>query len=109
LYIGVAFGAVAVALIAGALTSAARLARRPIVDGAGVALFTAGVSALLLGIVEAGRLGSWARTEVVILLVLGAAVLVAFVAVERRAAEPIVPLRLFANRMLLAAVLTPFP
>jgi len=107
-YINLPFGAVAMALIAGALTSAARPARRPIVDGAGVALFTAGVSALLLGIVEAGRLGSWARTEVVILLVLGAAVLVAFVAVERRAAEPIVPLRLFANRMVLAAVVTRF-
>ena len=107
-YINLPFGAVAMALIAGALTSAARPARRPIVDGAGVALFTAGVSALLLGIVEAGRLGSWARTEIVMLLVLGAAVLVAFVAVERRAAEPIVPLRLFANRMVLAAVVTRF-
>ena len=61
-----------------------------------------------MGIVEAGRLGSWSQTEVVALLVLGAAVLVAFVAVERRAAEPIVPLRLFANRMVRAAVVTRF-
>jgi len=107
-YINLPFGAVAMALIAGALTSGSRPARRPVVDGAGVALFAAGVSALLLGIVEAGRVGSWSQMEIVALLVLGAAVLVAFVAVERRAAEPIVPLRLFKNRMVLAAVVTRF-
>jgi EmrB/QacA subfamily drug resistance transporter len=107
-YINLPFGAVAMALIAGALTSTPRPARRPIVDGAGVALFAAGVSALLLGIVEAGRVGSWAPIEIVALLALGAALLVAFVAVERRAPEPIVPLRLFRSRMVLAAVVTRF-
>lgn len=107
-YINLPFGAVAMALIATALTTVSRPARRPIVDGTGVALFAAGVSALLLGIVEAGRVGSWSRIEVVALLVLGVIVLVAFVAVERRAAEPIVPLRLFKNRMILAAVVTRF-
>jgi EmrB/QacA subfamily drug resistance transporter len=107
-YINLPFGAVAIALIAGALTSAAPPARRPVVDGAGVALFAGGVSALLLGIVEAGRVGSWSQIEVVTLLALGVAVLVAFVVVEHRAAEPIVPLRLFQNRMVLAAVVTRF-
>src|SRR3989442_6625053 len=43
------------ALIATALVEEARPARRPVMDVAGVALFTAGVSALLLGIVQAGR------------------------------------------------------
>ena len=107
-YINLPFGAVAMALIAGALTSASRPLRRPVVDATGVVLFAAGVSALLLGIVEAGRVGSWSRIEVVALLVLGAAVLVAFVAVELHAAEPIVPLRLFKNRMVLASVVTRF-
>jgi EmrB/QacA subfamily drug resistance transporter len=107
-YINLPFGAVAMVLIATALTTVSRPARRPIVDGTGVALFAAGVSALLLGIVEAGRVGSWSRIEVVALLVLGVIVLVGFVAVERRAAEPIVPLRLFKNRMILAAVVTRF-
>src|SRR5262249_43820360 len=92
-YINLPFGIVAMVLIAGALTAAARPTRRPVVDAAGVGLFTAGVSALLIGIVEAGRVGSWSGGDVVGLLVLGALMLVAFVAVERRAAEPIVPLR----------------
>jgi len=107
-YINLPFGAIAMAVIATALTGMDRPVRRPVVDWAGVALFAAGVSALLLGIVEAGRVGSWSQMEIVALLVLGAAVLVAFVAVERRAAEPIVPLRLFKNRMVLAAVVTRF-
>src|SRR6266478_5956297 len=107
-YINLPFGAVAMALIAGALTAASKPARRPVMDGMGVGLFAAGVSALLLGIVEAGRVGSWSRVEVVGLLGLGVIVLAAFVAVERRAAEPIVPLRLFRNRMVLAAVVTRF-
>ena len=107
-YINLPFGAVAMALIAAALTGAAKPARRPVVDGVGVGLFAAGVSALLLGIVEAGRVGSWSRPDVVGLLVLGVLVLVAFVVVEQRAGEPIVPLRLFKNRMVLAAVVTRF-
>jgi len=107
-YLNLPFGAVAMALIAGALTAASKPARRPVVDGAGVGLFAAGVSALLLGIVEAGRVGSWSQIEVVGLLSLSVIVLAAFVAVERRAVEPIVPLRLFKNRMVLAAVVTRF-
>ena len=107
-YINLPFGAVAMALIAFALTAMPRSARRPVVDWRGVALFAAGVSTLLLGIVEAGRVGSWSQIEVVTLLALGFIVLGAFVAVEQRAAEPIVPLRLFKSRMILAAVVTRF-
>jgi EmrB/QacA subfamily drug resistance transporter len=107
-YVNLPFGVVAMALIAGALVEEARPARRPIMDGAGVALFAAGVSALLLGIVGAGRVGSWSGGEVLGPLGLGLAVLVVFVAVERRASEPIVPLRLFGNRMVVAAVVTRF-
>ena len=78
-YINLPFGAVAMALIAGALTGDTRRERRPAIDYAGVGLFTAGVSAGLVGIMQAGRAG-----------------------------EPIVPLRLFAVRMVVAAVLTRF-
>src|SRR5262249_7101529 len=51
--------------------------------------------------------GSWTQIGVVACLVLGAIVLAAFVTVEQRAAEPIVPLRLFRSRMVLAAVVNP--
>ena len=107
-YINLPFGAIAMALIATALVDEARPARRPAMDVAGVAFFTAGVSAILLGIVEAGRAGAWSGADVVAPLATGAAALVLFVAVEGRAAEPIVPLRLFRSRMVVAAVVTRF-
>jgi len=107
-YVNLPFGAIAMALIATALVEEARPARRPVMDVAGVALFTAGVSALLLGIVQAGRAGSWSGAAVVSPLALGLTGLVLFVVVERRAAEPIVPLRLFGSRMVIAAVVTRF-
>ncbi|HXL45690.1 MAG TPA: MDR family MFS transporter, partial [Candidatus Binatia bacterium] len=107
-YVNLPFGAIAMALIATALVEEARPARRPVMDVAGVALFTAGVSALLLGIVQAGRAGSWSGAAVLSPLALGLTGLVLFVVVERRAAEPIVPLRLFGSRMVIAAVVTRF-
>jgi EmrB/QacA subfamily drug resistance transporter len=105
-YINVPPGLVAMALIGTALAGAGRPARGPSMDYAGVALFTAGVTALLLGVVEAGRGGAWSGLAVIGLLAAGAAALAIFVAVERRAAAPIVPLRLFGSRIVVAAVLT---
>jgi EmrB/QacA subfamily drug resistance transporter len=107
-YINLPIGAIAMVVIAVALTGMSKPVRRPVVDWAGVALFTAGVSAILLGIVEAGRVGSWSELDVLGLLAVGGSVLVAFVAVERRATEPIVPPRLFKTRMIVAAVVTRF-
>ena len=107
-YINLPFGAVAMALIATALVDEARPTGRPAFDLAGVAFFTAGVSAILLGIVEAGRVGAWSGTDVVGLIAGGAAALGVFMVVERRAVAPIVPLRLFRSRMVVAAVATRF-
>jgi EmrB/QacA subfamily drug resistance transporter len=107
-YINLPFGAIAMALIATALGETDRGRRRPVIDYAGFALFASGVSALLLGVVEAGRVADWARVDVLGPLVFALGALAAFVAVERRAAEPIVPLRLFENRVVLAAAVTGF-
>jgi EmrB/QacA subfamily drug resistance transporter len=107
-YINLPFGAVGMALIATSLTEERRIARRPVIDYAGLALFAAGVSALLLGVVEGGRAASWTRPDVAGPLAAGGLALAAFVLVERRAAEPIVPLRLFGNRIVVAAVTTGF-
>jgi len=107
-YINLPIGAIAMAVLATTLRGIPRPVRQPVVDWAGIALFAAGVSAILLAIVEAGRVGAWLTIDVVALLGLGGLVLVGFVVVERRAAEPIVPPRLFKNRMVVAAVVTRF-
>ncbi len=107
-YINVPFGLIGMALIATGLAGEARPASRPVIDYGGVALFAAGVSSLLVGVVAAGQTGAWHRLDVVAPLVVAALALAGFVAVERRAADPIVPLRLFGNRIVVAAVITGF-
>lgn len=106
-YINLPFGVIAMTLLAKALDGA-RAARRPVIDGVGLALFTAGVSALLVGVLKAGRVGEWTGLDVLGPLALAAVALPAFAVVERRVPEPIVPLRLFGNRVVLAAVATGF-
>jgi EmrB/QacA subfamily drug resistance transporter len=107
-YINLPFGAVAMTLIGAGLRYQSPDGRRPVLDYPGFALFSVGVSALLVGVLEAGRVGSWTGTDVLGPLVLAVAALAAFVRVEQRAPEPIVPLRLFRNRMVLAASTTGF-
>ncbi len=102
-YINLPFGAVAMLLLRDALPEGQRRPHR--LDYAGVALFSVGVSALLIGIMEAGRVGRWTGLDVVLPLAAAVGALAAFVAVERRASEPIVPLRLFRYRMVSAASL----
>ncbi|GAA4600660.1 MFS transporter [Actinoallomurus liliacearum] len=66
-------------------------------DVAGAVLATLGSTALVLGIVDATDHG-WTAAVTVMPLVAGMVMLGAFVLVEQRAAQPIVPLRLFSNR-----------
>jgi len=107
-YINLPFGAIAMVLIATALRGEERAHRRPVIDYGGLALFASAVSALLFGVLEAGRTAVWMRADVIVPVVFAVAALVAFVFVERRAPEPIVPLRLFKNRVVLAAAVTGF-
>ena len=74
--------------------------RRPTLDLAGAGLLAAGTSLLILGLLQGGV--SWAWTSVPSVLLLGAALalLVGFVLVERRAAEPVLPGWVFRNRLL---------
>jgi EmrB/QacA subfamily drug resistance transporter len=105
-YINLPFGVVAMALMATGLREEHRPRRTPVIDYAGVTLFTAGVSALLVAL-EAGR-RHVSAVPVLVAAALAMVALVAFVAVERRVREPIIPLRLFENRIVRAAATTGF-
>jgi EmrB/QacA subfamily drug resistance transporter len=100
-YVNLPFGALAMLLLRGALPEGQRRPHR--LDYAGVVLFSAGVSALLFAIMEAGRVGRWTGVDVLLPLGVAVATLAAFLVVERRASEPIVPFRLFRYRMVTAA------
>ena len=102
-YINLPFGALAALLLRGALPEGQRRPHK--LDYPGVASFSIGVSALLIGIMEAGRVGRWTGLDVVLPLGIAVAALGGFLVIERRASEPIVPLRLFRYRMVAAASL----
>ncbi|WP_433165066.1 MFS transporter [Kribbella sp. CA-247076] len=68
-------------------------------DTLGAVLATAGLMAVVYGVVRSEPSG-WGSAEVVGVLVAGVVLLAAFVLVERRSAAPLVPLRLFRSRAL---------
>ena len=71
------------------------------VDFLGAALLSATLSALILGL-DRGKHG-WFRTPVMGLFVVAALAMVGFLVRETRAPEPLIPLRLFKNRVVATA------
>ena len=69
------------------------------IDWLGASVLTAGVSLLLLATVWAGERGTISGTVLTGMVVAAVAALVAFVLIERRATDPILPLSLFRNRV----------
>lgn len=76
-------------------------------DLAGVSLVTAGAVALVWALTRANDVG-WASPEIVASFAAGSLLLVAFLWWERRAAAPMVPLRLFASREFAVGNLTTY-
>ncbi|MEU3407626.1 MDR family MFS transporter [Streptomyces sp. NPDC006670] len=95
-YINLPIGLVALVVIAAALRIPARPSRHTI-DYLGTALI-AGVATCLVLVASLGGSWGWGSARIVGLAVLGAVLLVAFLFVERRAAEPVLPLKLFRIR-----------
>ncbi|WP_259305393.1 MFS transporter [Streptomyces koyangensis] len=67
---------------------------RAVVDWRGIALLTGAVSAFVMAATWAGSVYAWGSWQIVSLAVLALALLAAFVASERRAPEPLMPLRI---------------
>lgn len=75
-------------------------------DYAGAALLSASIASLMIGL-EEGRSG-WTDQHVLVLFAVAAVAMVLFVVVEQRAPEPMIPLRLLANRVVLCCLLLGF-
>jgi MFS family permease len=91
-YLATALAAAVVALAGRALLAESRAAAPRPVDVTGTLLLALGLAAVLAGLVE-GRAG-WGHPTVLALLAAGLALLVGFVAVERRVAHPLLDLAL---------------
>ncbi|GGY45425.1 MDR family MFS transporter [Streptomyces djakartensis] len=106
-YVNLPVGVVALAVIATAL-HIPRRHRRHVIDYLGTFLIAAVATCLVLVASLGGTTWSWWSAPVVGLAVLGAVLALAFVAVERRAAEPVLPLRLFRVRTFTLSVVISF-
>ena len=95
-YVNVPFGIVAAFLLAATLTESFERRERS-VDYLGTALLTGGLVAVLLALLGGAGELSWAT---IALFLGGVAVLALFALVERRAADPVVPLDLFSERII---------
>jgi EmrB/QacA subfamily drug resistance transporter len=106
-FVNVPFGALAGALLAVALAGLEAPRARVRLDLRGATLLTLGLGGLLVALVEGGRAGRFGAGHGV-LAAIALGLLIEFVRWERRAPEPLLPLRLFANRMFRAAAISGF-
>jgi EmrB/QacA subfamily drug resistance transporter len=97
-YVNLPIGLVALVVTQAFLPTVQRRVSQ-VIDYLGAALLAAGTTCLVLMTSLGGTTYAWASPQVVGFGVAGVALIALFVAVERRAAEPILPLRLFKNRV----------
>jgi EmrB/QacA subfamily drug resistance transporter len=97
-YVNLPIGLIALAVIATAFQPRTDHVKHTI-DYLGSALLAGGLSAIVLYTSLGGTTYSWTSPWMLALIVGGALLLVAFVFAESRAAEPILPLELFRNRV----------
>jgi EmrB/QacA subfamily drug resistance transporter len=101
-YVNVPIGLIALAVIAVALDLPTQ--RRDVrIDVAGTMLLSLAAGAFVLATSLGGHTYAWGSWEIVGLGVVSVAATAAFIRVERRAAEPVLPLRLFSSRVFAVA------
>ncbi|MFF8020209.1 DHA2 family efflux MFS transporter permease subunit [Streptomyces sp. NPDC007896] len=96
-YINLPVGVVALIVIAAVLHIPKKSAKH-VIDYLGTFLIAAVATCLVLVASLGGTTWRWSSPQIIGLAVLGVLLAVAFVAVEQRAAEPVLPLRLFRVR-----------
>src|SRR5207247_418433 len=96
-YVNVPIGVVALAVIAVAFHARAEQQRHAI-DYLGAALLAGALASIVLFTSLGGTTYAWGSAQIVTLIVLSVVLLPAFVLVEHRALEPILPLSIFRNR-----------
>ncbi len=105
-FINLPIGIVAAVIIGLALREP-KVRNRPTIDYAGAILLMTAISLLMFAMAEGEGAGMFASQNLLLVAVAGV-MLVAFVFVEKRAADPIIPFDLFRNKTLSIAVLAGF-
>ncbi|HEY7034160.1 MAG TPA: MDR family MFS transporter [Thermomicrobiales bacterium] len=106
-YVNLPVGIVAIAVLLVGLPAIRPHERRPI-DWLGAGAIVGGTVPLLLAFSWAGTDYPWGSPQILSLLAFSAVMIVAFIFIESRAAEPIIPLRFFRNRIFAVSVTVMF-
>jgi len=107
-YVNLPVGAVAFATLWFGFPAKQRTDQRAQIDWLGVTTIVAAVTPLLVGLTWAGTSYPWVSPQVLGALGLSALMFAAFVLVEWRVAEPLLPLDLFRNQIFTAAAAANF-
>ncbi|WP_318835997.1 MDR family MFS transporter [Janibacter melonis] len=83
-------------------------AREVTIDYAGIATLTVALTSLLLATSLGGTSWAWGSAESIGLYAVGVVALLSFIAIERRAVEPVIPLRLFSSKVFSMANIAAF-
>src|SRR4051812_39689962 len=97
-YVNVPIGLIAFVVLGATLPAVASRAH-PRIDYAGAALLGTALAAIVLVTSLGGNTWAWDSPQILAIGALAVILLAAFVLVERRAPEPVLPLRLFQNRV----------
>ncbi len=107
-WINLPFGALALILCNRNLRRLPKPRRRPVIDWLGAALIIAATTPILIGVGRVESAGGWGRVDVFVPIAIGIVFLGGLIVREREAPEPMIPLRLFANRIFAVGSLTAF-
>jgi EmrB/QacA subfamily drug resistance transporter len=107
-FVNLPLGAVASVVLARRFLEKVKERKRHRIDYAGAGTLTAGCSLLILGLLEGGVGWSWTSVTSIVILVAAVVLLVAFVVVESRTEEPVLPLWVFRRRVLTGGTLATF-
>lgn len=106
-YLGIPFGLVAFFFIARFLNIPQERIRARI-DFAGIATLSLAMTSLLLATSLGGSSLPWASWQIIAMYVFGVVMLAAFIFAEKRAEEPLIPLRIFRNTVVTLSAVASF-
>lgn len=94
-YINVPIGIIAIFLVLSFLHETMIEKTKKTIDYWGAALFTISMGSLLFALMSGGQLYAWDSVEIISLFIVAVVFLIAFLVVENKAKEPMLPLSLF--------------
>ncbi len=107
-WINIPFGVLALVLCNRNLRRLPRPRRQPVIDWLGAALIIASTTPILIGIGRVASAGGWGRADVLLPIAVGLVFLGGLIVHQRETREPMIPLRLFMNRVFAVASATAF-